>query len=182
MDNTLVTIAGLCDLRGINFTKGVDNFWTQILIQENLPISCTAPEIEQITAVNVAVRIIRKKVIVTPCTNSCPNFEGRLLSGRKLIVEGEICQTITYIAARCEQPVHSAHFTIPFSAFIVIPKTVCVSYKGRETEIDSLHIDYEISACLEDVFVKEINPRLIFDNVLLLLQAIPATTNICLDD
>lgn len=182
MDNTLVTIAGLCDLKGINFTQGVDNFWTQILIQENLPITDTKPEIEQITAVNVAVRVIRKKVIVTPCTNSCPNFEGKLLSGRKLIVEGELCQTITYIAARSEQPVHSARFTIPFSAFIVIPKMVSVSYKNREKEIDSLHINYQISACLEDVFVKEINSRLLFDNVMLLLQAVPATANVCLDE
>lgn len=182
MDNTLVTIAGLCDLRGISFTKGVDNFWTQILIQENLPITAEKPEIEQITAVNVAVRIIRKKVIVTPCTNSCPNFEGKILSGRKLVIEGELCQTITYIAARSEQPVHSARFTIPFSAFIVIPKMVTICYKDREKEIDSLHINYQINSCLEDVFVKEINPRLLFNNVMLLLQAVPATADINFDE
>lgn len=182
MDDTLVTIAGLCDFRGIQFTKGVDNFWTQILIQEKLPITCTKPEIAQITEVNVAVRVIRKKVIVTPCTNACPNFEGKLLSGRKLVVEGELCQTVTYIAACSEQSVHSAHFEIPFSAFIVIPKTVRVCYQDSEKEIDSLNLDYQISSCLEDVFVKDLNPRLVIDHVMLLLQATPAVTSLCPDE
>lgn len=182
MDDSLVTVAGLCDIRGINFTKGVDNFWTQISIQEHLNIPEIKPEIEQITGVNVAVRIIRKKVIVTPGTDSCPNFEGKLLTGRKLIVEGELCQTISYIAARCEQPVHSARFVIPFSAFIVIPKSVRVWYKDDDQEVDSLHTTYQINTCLEDVFVKKITPREVFDNVMLLLQAVPITADICPDE
>ena len=179
MDDSLVTVAGLCDLKGINFTKGVDNFWTQISIQDSLNIPEIKPEIEQITGVNVAVKIIRKKVIVTPSTDSCPNFEGKLLTGRKLIVEGELCQTITFIADRCEQPVHTARFIIPFSAFIVIPKRVRVWFKEKEQEVDSLNIIFEVNTCLEDVFVKKITPREIFDNVLLLLQAVPVTVNMC---
>ncbi len=179
MDDSLVTVAGLCDLKGIKFTKGVDNFWTQISIQDNLNIPEIKPEIEQITGVNVAVKIIRKKVIVTPSTDECPNFEGKLLTGRKLIVEGELCQTITFIAARCEQPVHTARFIIPFSAFIVIPKTVRVWFKDKEQEVDSLNIIFQVNTCLEDVFVKKITPREVFDNVLLLLQAVPVTVNMC---
>lgn len=179
MDDSLVTVAGLCDLKGINFTKGVDNFWTQISVQDSLNIPEIKPEIEQITGVNVAVKIIRKKVIVTPSTDSCPNFEGKLLTGRKLIVEGELCQTITFIADRCEQPVHTARFIIPFSAFIVIPKTVRVWFKEKEQEVDSLNIIFQVNTCLEDVFVKKITPREIFDNVLLLLQAVPVTVNMC---
>lgn len=179
MDDSLVTVAGLCDLKGINFTKGVDNFWTQISIQENLNIPDIKPEIEQITGVNVAVKIIRKKVIVTPSTDSCPNFEGKLLTGRKLIVEGELCQTISFIAARCEQPVHTARFIIPFSAFIVIPKKVRVWLKDQEQDVDSLDIIFQVNTCLEDVFVKKITPREVFDNVMLLLQAVPVTINVC---
>ena len=64
MNDSLVTVAGLCDLRGIHFTKGVDNFWTEIAVQENLNIPDVKPEIKQITGVNVAVRIIKEKVIV----------------------------------------------------------------------------------------------------------------------
>lgn len=182
MDDGLVTIAGLCDIRGIKFTKGVDNFWTQISIQENFNIPDIKPEIEQITGVNVIVKIIKEKVIVTPNTNACPNYEGKILTGRKLIVQGELCQTLSYIAARCEQPVHSARFVIPFSAFIVIPKTVQVWYKDAEQEVDSLNITYQINTCLEDVFVKKITPREVFDNVILLLQAVPVTVNACLDE
>ena len=182
MDNALVTVAGLCDLKGKNFQKGVDNYWTQISIQEHLTIPDRKPEIKQITAINVAVRIIREKVIVTPCTDSCPNFEGKLLTGRKLVIEGELCQTISYSIDCGEEPVHSVHFAVPFSAYIVIPKKVNVSYKGQEKEIDSLNINYQINACLEDVFVKQNSPRQVFDNVLLLLQAIPSTANMYQDE
>lgn len=179
MEDSLVTVAGLCDIRGIKFTKGVDNFWTQIAIQENLHIPEIKPEIEHITGVNVAVRIIRKKVIVTPSTKNCPNYEGKLLTGRKLIVEGELCQTISYIAVRSEQPVHSARFIIPFSAFIVIPKKVRVWHKDGEEDVDSLNITYQINTCLEDVFIKKVNSREVVDNVMLLLQAVPATVTVC---
>ena len=182
MEEALVTVAGLCDLKKINFTKGVNNFWTQIAIQESLCIPNTRPEIEQITGINVAARIITKKVIVTPSTNGCPNFEGKILTGRKLIVQGEICQTISYVAALCEKSVHTVRFAIPFSAFIVIPKSVRVWYKGEEQEVDSLHITYEINTYLEDVLVTPINPRALFDNILLLLQAVPEAVNKCLDE
>lgn len=182
MDDSLVTIAGLCDIRNIHFTNGVDNFWTQISVKENFAIPEVKPEIEQITGVNVAVRIIKEKVIVTPGTNACPNYEGKLLTGRKLIIQGELCQTLSYVAACSEQPVHSARFISPFSAFIVIPKTVRVWYKDEEQAIDSLQITYQINACLEDVFVKLVTPREVADSVMLLLQAVPATVNVCLDD
>ncbi len=182
MDNTLISVAGICDLREISFTKGVDNFWTQISIQEHLTIPERKPDIEQITSTNVAVRIIRKKVVVTPSTDDRPNFEGKKLTGRKLIIEGEICQTVSFTADRSDQPVHSAHFAIPFSAFIVIPKKVRVKHKDCEKEVDSLHINFQINTCLEDVFVKEINERQIFSNILLLLQAVPAAASICLDE
>ncbi len=182
MDNTLIGVAGICDLGAINFRKGVDNFWTQISVQERLTIPEIKPEIEQITSTNVAVRIIRKKVVVTPSTGFCPNFEGRKLTGRKLIVEGEICQTVSFTADRCEQPVHSAHFAIPFSAFITVPKKVWVAHNNCEKEIDSLHINFQVNACLEDVFFKEINNRQFFSNVMLLLQAVPAVAGICLDE
>lgn len=182
MDNTLVTVAGISDLRGVSFTQGIDNFWTQISVQERLTIPNRKPEIEQITAVNVAVNIIRKKVIVTPCTNDVPNFEGKKLTGRKLIAEGELCLTISYTASACDQPVHSAHFLVPFSAYIVIPKMVRVGYKGEEREIDSLNINYQINPFLEDVFVQKISSRRVFANIMLLLQAVPAAANKCLDE
>lgn len=182
MDENLVTVAGLCDLSRIHFLKGVNNFWTEIAVQENLHIPDIKPEIKQITGVNVAVKIIKEKVIVTPSTNECPNYEGKILSGRKLIVQGELSQAISYIANRCEEPVHSARFAIPFSAFIVIPKTVQVWYKDEVQEVDSLYITYQVNTYLEDVFIKKSAPREVFENVMLLLQGIPVTVNTCLDD
>ncbi len=179
MGNPLIGIAGICDLNTISFTNEVDNFWTEISIPERLNIPDDKPDIEQIAEVNVAVKIIRKKVVVTPATDRGPNFAGKVLSGRKLIIEGKLCQTVAYAADRSSQPLHSVHFEVPFSAYIVVPKMIKV--KGREKGIDSLAINYQINACLEDVFVKEIGKRQIFKNVMLLLQAVPVATDGCLD-
>lgn len=48
-----------------------------------------------------------------------PNEEGTCLTGRKLIVEGVLKQKVVYTADVDVQSVHSAHYEIPFSAFII---------------------------------------------------------------
>lgn len=48
-----------------------------------------------------------------------PNEEGTCLTGRKLIVEGTLKQKVVYTADVDVQSVHSAHYEIPFSAFII---------------------------------------------------------------
>lgn len=181
MDNTLISITGICDVSTLELHD--DDSWTEISIPETLVLPKEKPDIEQLISANVVVRIIRKKVIVTPSTEKCPNFEGKLLTGRKLIIEGELCQTITYTADFCDQPVHSAHFAVPFSAFIVIPKKVKILDKCSccEKRIDSLSINFDVNACVEDVFVQEISKRRIFKNVLLFLQAVPTTLSGCGD-
>jgi len=177
VDNSLISIAGICDVSKLELHD--NDSWTEISIPENLVLPREKPDIEQLISANVAVRIIRTKVIVTPSTERAPNFEGKLLTGRKLIIEGELCQAITYTADFCNQPVHSAHFAVPFSAFIVIPKKVRIvnDCTGCVRMLDSLFINYQVNACVEDVFVQEISKRRIFKNVLLFLQAIPVTTS-----
>lgn len=49
-----------------------------------------------------------------------PNEEGTCLSGRKLIVEGQINQKIIYTGEVETQSVHSMNFNIPFTAFIMV--------------------------------------------------------------
>jgi hypothetical protein len=175
MENKLISIAGIGDVKKLELHD--DDSWTQITISENLILPPEKPDIEQLISVNTVVKIIRTKVIVTPSTEKCPSFEGKLLTGRKLIVEGELCQLITYTADFPNQPVHSAHFTVPFSAFIVIPKKIRILNKCTccETCHDSLFIKFRVNACVEDIFIQEIDKRKIFKNVLLFLQAVPTT-------
>lgn len=173
MSNGLIEISGLCETGLID--PATYPFWTEISVPEKLFIPCEKPDIEQIDSVNVAVNITRKKVIVTPTSPSVggvptPSFEGKVLTGRKLIVEGEICQTITYTADVDEQPVHSAHFAVPFSAYIVVDETFSI---GGE-DVDALKVNFNIIPCVEDVFIQMVKKREIFKNVTLLLQAIPA--------
>ena len=41
-------------------------------------------------------------------------------------IEGLICKAITYTADHESQPVHSAHASVPFSAYIVLPSTTLI--------------------------------------------------------
>ncbi|QDR82806.1 DUF3794 domain-containing protein [Sporomusa termitida] len=177
MDNTLINVTGICDVCKIELHD--DDSWTEITVPGNLILPKEKPDIEQLISSKTIVRIIRQKVIVTPSTERAPNFEGKLLTGRKLIVEGEICQSITYTADLCNQPVHSARFIIPFSAYIVTPKCVRIIDKVTccERTLDSLFINYQINPCVENVFIQEISKRRIRQNVLLFLHAIPVTTS-----
>lgn len=184
----IIDVAGLCDLSTIDLQTFP--FWTEISVPETLIIPERKPDIEQINSVNVAVKIIRQKVIPTPISpmitipTKCPttrvemNIEGRVLTGRKLIVEGELCQTVNYTALVPEQTVHSAHFVIPFSAYIVIPKMIPEDKCGTDT----LNLNFQVLACVEDVFIKEFSRRSIFKNVTLLLQAIPSPISGCPDE
>jgi len=160
----IIDIVGLCDPTSLDLDEFP--YWTQISIPETLIIPEMKPDIEQINYVNVSVEIVRKKLIVTP-TSVGENVEGKMLTGNKLVIEGNLCQTVSYTADVPKQSVHSAHFSIPFSAYIVVPQN------------EDLDINYQINPCVEDVFVKRVCKRQIFKNITLLLQAVPAPVSGC---
>lgn len=175
-DNEDILVSGLCDVDAFDLTGG-GKFWTQMDVQETLILPEQKLDIEQLNSINIAVRIVSKKVIETPESpmdyggaGRIPNQEGKILTGRKLIVEGELCQTISYTADVDEQSVHSAQFVVPFSAFIVI---------AADTPLDT---NFQINVCVEDVFVEDFTDRTIFKNVTLLLQAVEAPLLSCPED
>ena len=175
VEQEIIDINGLCDPTSLDLTT--NPYWTQISIPETLIIPEQKPDIEQINSVNVSAEIIRQKVIVTP-TSAVRNVEGKLVSGRKLIVEGNICQNVSYTALVPDQSVHTAHFVVPFSAYIVIPVTITV---GGVT-VDTLEVNFQVNTCIEDVFIKSFCARQIFKNVTLLLQAVPSPLAVCPED
>jgi hypothetical protein len=160
-------VVGLCDPLDINFDLESYPYWTQISISENLVVPEQKPDIEQINSIIITVNIIKKKVIVTP-TSTGENQEGKILTGRKIIIEGELCQTVQYTADVPEQSVHSAHFLVPFSAFIIVPVLI--------NTVDTLDINFEINSCVEDVFIIDYCKRNLFKNVTLFLQAVPTSS------
>lgn len=150
-------VIGLCDVDTTPLTT--DLAWTEISIPEVLKIPCVKPDVEAVNKVFVKAKIISKRVVSTPDSLGAENAEGTKVTGKKLVVEVVLQQKIVYTALEREQSVHSAHFNIPFSAFIVLPTTA------------TLDDEYCVETCIEDVYVKVLNDREIFKNVTLFLRA-----------
>lgn len=184
-ENQLIDMIGLC-VPG-NTTQVIREYpyWKQMHISESLQIPEQKPDIEQINSVDVSVSILRAQVIKTPRSYddtaavpvAQPNLEGRLLSGRKLIVEGQLCQKVVYTALELSQPLHSAHFYVPFSSFIVVPDTIVFQNQdGTTTTQDSLDVSFDVNACVEDIAACALDKRSILKQVTLLLYAVPQRT------
>lgn len=151
-------IKGLIEYSGIAdvFPKGPKSF-KQLTVQENLTIPSVKPDVEQILRVIAEVVITDTRVIKTPVSIS---EEGQVLTGYKLLVEGELIQKIEYVADEPTQSVHAAHFKIPFSTFIILPPDFVENSQVR------------VVPYIEDVYVQQLDKRHIFKNVLLFLNAV----------
>lgn len=123
-----------------------------------------------------------------------PNAEGTCLSGRKLIIDGQINQKIVYTAEVETQSVHSAHYEFPFLAFIIpyakfegLTYTENILVYDPETggsklingyiydPADGINVDlcedFVIEKCIEDIFIYALDKRTIFKNITLFLKA-----------
>lgn len=178
----LIDVIGLCIPANTTEVIKATPYWKQMHISESLQIPEEKPDIEQINSVDVSVSILRKQVILTPRSYNDsgitpvpqPNLEGRLLSGRKLIIEGQLCQKVVYTALESTQPVHSAHFYVPFSSFIVVPKDITFTGPNGETIVeDSYNVNFDVNYCIEDVTACVIDERSILKQVTLMLYAVP---------
>lgn len=128
----------------------------QINVDEYLSIPDVNPDIEEINSINAEIEIKNCYVIETPKTTS---VEGQILTGYKLIIHGMLKQVIQYTASEPEQSVHSAHYNITFSNFIILPKNYNLGCK------------LDVSGDVEDIYYDVINPRYFFKSVSLLLKA-----------
>lgn len=177
MNCELINISGLCNPTDVTNVISQYPYWIQMNIPETLVIPTQKPDMEQINSVNISVDIIRKEVVKVPVSsmdrrgNYIPNLEGKISTGRKLIIEGQLCQKVVYTANEATQPVHSAHFYVPFSSYIVVPSEI-VFNNGRTT-VDSLNVDFQVNACIEDVAIRMLDLRTILKQVTLLLYAVP---------
>lgn len=151
-------IIGICNTNKMSPMINTEA-WTQLSIPQVVIMPEDRPDIEDINKVYNKVEITSTNIIGTPCSD-IPNAEGLSLTGKKLIVEGNICQTVIYTSKTACQSVHPAHFKIPFCSYIVIdPDT--------DIELDK----YCVSPCIEDVYAQVLSERLIFMNITLFLLA-----------
>lgn len=150
-------------------------------ISESLTIPLAKPEAEHVNAVTTTVSILRKKVIKTPRSYNdsgatpvpLPNLEGRLLTGRKLIVEGQLCPAGRIYCHR--RAAARAFCRILCSVFCLYRCALNVTVGGNT--VDSLIVDFDVDVCLEDVTACLLDERTILKQVTLLLSAVPVSVN-----
>ncbi len=130
--------------------------YKQFNIEENLKIPCRKPEIEQILKVIAEVEITSTRIIETPKGTS---LEGQILTGWKVIIEGNLIQKIQYVADCPEQPTHAAEFEVPFSTFVVLSEDFQTGFPVF------------VDAYIEDIYVEQIGKKQIFKNVTVLVTA-----------
>lgn len=133
----------------------LDNF-KQLSVDKEVYIPCQKPNMEQLSKVSVDLSITNTRIIKTPKGTS---LEGVTLTGYKLIVQGDIKYRVQYVSLGPTQSVHSAHFTIPFADFIVLPENFTSS---------SI---ITTSAFLEDIFANKVSERCIYLNSIILISA-----------
>lgn len=180
LENTnceLINISGVGDANDITNVISQYPYWIQMNIPETLTIPEEKPDMEQINSINISVNIFRSEVIKVPKSpvdingNYIPNLEGKISTGRKIIIQGELCQKVVYTANEAEQSVHSAHFYVPFSSYIIVPSEIL--FNNELTATDSLYVSFQVNSCIENVTARMLDPRTILKQVTLLLFAVP---------
>ena len=122
------------------------------------------------------------------------NAEGTCLSGRKLIIEGQLNQKLVYTADADVQSVHSANFEMPFIAFIIpYAKFEGLEYEENIQVVDpetcetttingfkydpnkginiDLSEDFCVNPYIEDIYVYRLDNRTVFKNVTVFIKA-----------
>lgn len=148
------------------------NKWTEFYLPKILDIPVQKPDIEGVIELHSHIEIISQRVIKTPVVYGYKSITGSFingedvansectnLTGRKLVIEGFLKQKIIYTANLDEQSVHSAHFLIPFSTFIIVEKDTPLSQQFR------------ITPYIEDMFICTLSKRSIFSNTTIFIKA-----------
>lgn len=146
------------------FTVGV-NTWTELTAVGTVLVPEEKPPIEELDKIDAKVEIIRRKIITTPSGED--NYEGKKITGKKIIIEGLLCLRISYVSLKLNQSVHSFHGEIPFSAFVVVPNTYC-------EELDTL-----VQGCIEEICVKRVCERSVDLSTSVFLRVVPIEGNDC---
>ncbi len=143
LDN--ITLTGITPLE--NYPDCCSNKNCKQNIQQlSLSIPCQKPEMESINDIKITLCIKAFKILNT-------------ILGRKVLINGVSKVKAIYTAKNKEQSLHSAHFTVPFSTFIIVEKDTPLSQKFR------------ILPFIEDVFACMLAERSVFKNTTIFLKA-----------
>ncbi|MPQ42611.1 DUF3794 domain-containing protein [Clostridium tarantellae] len=154
-NNNNYDVIGLCNIKNFSDKYGpfTDKAWVQLSIPSILTVEDINPNIEDIKKVYVNLQITSSKIIPTPISQGS-NAEGLILTGKKLLIDGFICEKVVYTALNPCQTVHTISFNIPFCTYIVL-----------EANADIFNDKYCIQTCLEDVFISIMDCKTLFQNI-----------------
>ena len=169
--NLFPEIYGLCNKNILNNLLISDinsiNYWNQISLSKIFTLPLDKPDIIQILSVSSKFKLIDKKFISTPKSND-NNLNNLSLTGKKLIVNGLLCQRMEYISKTENQEVISIDIIIPISSYIMLPNNY--PYYNK----------FNICFCLENVDLCCLNNRQVFSSAVVFLKAKPKQcSNIC---
>ena len=140
---------------GMNVIEmGISSF-KQLSIEEYLTIPREKPDIEDINHIEGIIEIKACHVIPTVRVKSA---EGQNITAYKLVISGLMKQSVEYTACDAEQSVHSAHYDVAFSTFIVLPEDYTPGSK------------VEVKGVVEDIYHKVLDKRNFFKNVTALIN------------
>ena len=154
-------IIGLCDIKKFNekIGKVIDKSWTQITISEQTMLPSNKADIKNIIKVYVNIKINSTKMLKTP-SSDMPNIEGLKITGKVLLVKGEISQNIIYTPKGLITSISSIKFKNSFSTYIVIDEN-----SDLESDI------YCVYPCVEDISIRALDEKIISKNITLFLFA-----------
>ena len=143
------------DTEATNIINSRISTFKQLSIESNLELPIDKPSIETINEINGKINILGCHIVETSKGTS---QEGQRLTGYKLIVRACLDVIFNYTSLTETQAVHSAHYKIPFSHFVILPKNFIVG--------STINAEGEI----EDIYYKLYDKRKIFTNATLLLD------------
>lgn len=113
-----INIVGIADPLDFPVISAADRF-KQFTAEDLVTLPTAKPDIEQINTVMVEANVDSFRTIATPV-------------GLKVIVDGTITQKIIYTANNPDQPVHSAHFILPYCTFIDLPLILAANQSAMD--------------------------------------------------
>lgn len=149
------TNRNLIEYEGVNSCKPSNlPYFNQVIQDFTFCIPTQKPSIEQLVKVWARPCILTQKLVKTPKGTS---LEGQTVTGYKLMVTGEITYKVQYVALEAEQSLHTAHTTIPFCGYIVLPEKF------------NLNALITSSVLLEDIHSEQLDTRCIYNSMTMML-------------
>lgn len=147
----------LVEYHGINKCEyGKLPYFKQINKDFTFCIPVQKPNIEQMVKVWVKPNIVEQKIVITPVGTS---LEGQRITGYKVMVMGDIVYKVEYVALEECQSLHTAHITIPFCGYIVLPE----EFNPNSIVVTSVGV--------EDIHSELVDTRCIYNNITMMLIA-----------